>query len=178
MAWATAPPPRGRADGTVTAAGRVRRSLEAASLWQEQDGFPRAFRKSPWVVVGFWWPGRGLLSRNHAWMGGAGGGCTELLPGGPACFSHTGGGEPRDGRFHSTGGLPTTAVLAHGGLAALGPPKGRRPEPSRCRRWKSKLRPWDRPAGCPARTHQVRRPCVPVWGACGQHRGHREAPRN
>lgn len=91
-AWGTAFPLRdGRTDGTVMAAGRVRQSLEAASLWQEQDGFPRAIGKSSQVVVGFWRPCRGFLSRNHAWTGGA----------------------PREGRFHSTGGLPAAAVLAH-----------------------------------------------------------------
>lgn len=58
------------------------------------------------------------------------------------------------------------------------PTEGRRPEPCRCRRWKPKLRTWDGPAGRPAGTHKVHCPCVPVWGARGQHQGHRAAPGN
>lgn len=65
------------------------------------------------MVVGFWRPCRGILSRNHAWTGGAGRGHTEVLPRGPAC----GRRGAREGRVHSTGGLPAAVVLAHRGQA-------------------------------------------------------------
>lgn len=97
--------------------------------------------------------------------------------------------EPRvDGRAGGGGGPPGAAFTVQeacppprsspteGGSPP--PPRARAPEPCGCCRWKSKLRPWDGLAGRPAGTHQVHRPCGPVGGACGQHRGHRAASRN
>lgn len=148
----------GRTDGrTGQSWPRARSpSLWKRLLWQEQDGFPRAIRESSRVVVGFWRPCRGFLSRNHAWTGGAGRGRTEVLPRGPAC----GRREAREGRVHSTGGLPAAAVLAHRGQV---PPS---------RAGVADGNPSCGPAGRPAGTHKVHRPCVPVWGALGQHRAY------
>lgn len=89
-------------------------------------------------------------------------------------------GPPTGPRVREAGSPGRAAFTVQGACPPprSSPTEGRRPRAVQVSPMETQVLYLGRAAGRPAGPHKVHRPCVPVWGARGQHQGDRVAPGN